>query len=160
MTTMEGRKGEKPDLQDCATTMAVAIIVERIINLSKEDKDDLYELMKEMPRAETEDEINEIGASMVEILDQAVVALHRINGSEGNESGAGLQNWMRHYGAKIKEYREAASMTQLDLAAKSGLPQSHISRLEAGKHSPSQRTLIKIADALGITLRDLDPSAD
>jgi len=51
-------------------------------------------------------------------------------------------------------------MTQQQLAEKAGLPQSHISRLEAGMHSPSHKTLEKIAAAMEIAMGDLDPAAD
>ena len=50
-------------------------------------------------------------------------------------------------------------VTQEQLAAKAGLPQSHISRLEGAKHSPSRATLEKIAAALEVPLSCLDPSA-
>jgi transcriptional regulator with XRE-family HTH domain len=49
-------------------------------------------------------------------------------------------------------------MTQVELAQRSSLPQSHISRLEAGKHSPTQTTLEKLAQALDANLSDLEPS--
>jgi DNA-binding XRE family transcriptional regulator len=160
MATTEITKAGKPELQDRAMTMAVAILVERIGSLPKDDKDDLYELFKELPRAETVDELNEIGLSMLEILDQAPVTLHKLNGGEAPAPGPGLQGWINHFGKKIREYREAAGMTQIELANKAGIPQSHVSRLEAGKHSPSHRTLEKLADALGILVRDLDPSAE
>jgi hypothetical protein len=43
---------------------------------------------------------------------------------------------------------------------KSGLPQSHISRLERARHRPSRATVEKIARALGRLVSDFDPSAD
>jgi len=64
---------------------------------------------------------------------------------------------MDFVGKKIRERREAAGLTQEQLAEKSGLPQSHISRLENARHSPSRSTLDKIASALQISLADLDP---
>src|SRR3712207_7329157 len=55
------------------STMAVAILVERIQSLPKEDRDDLYELMKEVLTAETREEFDSIARTMREILDQAPV---------------------------------------------------------------------------------------
>ncbi|MDM8008608.1 MAG: helix-turn-helix transcriptional regulator [Phycisphaerae bacterium] len=49
-------------------------------------------------------------------------------------------------------------MVKKALASKSGLPQSHISRLEAGRHSPSHKTLEKLASALAVPVNRLDPS--
>lgn len=70
-----------------------------------------------------------------------------------------LQSWMDFAGGKIRCFREQAGLTQQELAEKSGLRQSHISRLEKGHHSPSAMTLEKIAAALGTTVSKLDPSA-
>lgn len=69
-----------------------------------------------------------------------------------------LQKRMDFIGGRIKEKRKALNMNQEELAEKSGLPQSHISRIESGVHSPSYRTLEKIAKALDTTVGDLDPS--
>ena len=51
-----------------------------------------------------------------------------------------------------------AELTQVELAEKSGIPQSHISRLESNKHSPSRATLKRIAKALKVDLSELDPT--
>jgi predicted transcriptional regulator len=61
-------------------------------------------------------------------------------------------------GMKVRKYREEKNWTQQELAEKSGLQQAQISRLEAGVHSPSHKTLEKIAKALNITVGDIDPS--
>jgi transcriptional regulator with XRE-family HTH domain len=63
-----------------------------------------------------------------------------------------------YLGGTIKKKRTEKGLTQAQLAEKSGLQQSHISRLEAGRYSPSWKTLGKIAEALGIEIGDLDPS--
>ena len=73
--------------------------------------------------------------------------------------GPGLQNWLDYVSKRIRELREKAGWTQEDLAQKTGLPQSHISRLENGKHSPAHATLEKIAAALGVGVGEIDPSA-
>ena len=59
---------------------------------------------------------------------------------------------------RLKRLRAAASLTQEQLAKKSGLPQSHISRLEAAQHSPSFKTVTKLAEALDVSIDDLDPA--
>lgn len=158
MATKEKIKRGKPEsLQNQATTMALAILVERIRSLQDDDKNDLYLLMKELPQAETNDDVQEIADSMLEILDQKPINLNTLN--LGSAPGSGLKKWIDYVGGKIRDLRIKSAMTQEDLANKSGLPQSHISRLESGKHSPSQMTLEKIARALNVELSDLDPSA-
>lgn len=158
MATKELVSSGKPEgWQNQAITLALAILVERIGRLPKDDKKDLYELMKELTTAETQEEVADIHLSILEILDQSPVTVTKldVNGVPGN----GLKKWIEYVSAKIRELREAAGMTQVDLATKSGLPQSHISRLESRKHSPSRITLERIAKALGVPLTDLDPSA-
>jgi transcriptional regulator with XRE-family HTH domain len=60
---------------------------------------------------------------------------------------------------RIKDLRVNAHLTQEELAELSGLPQSHISRLESGKHSPSRITLEKLAQALNVGVEAFDLSA-
>lgn len=52
-------------------------------------------------------------------------------------------------GGKIKELREAAGLTQEQLADKTGLQRSNIARIESGKYSTGQDILSRIATALG-----------
>ncbi|MCR4798437.1 MAG: helix-turn-helix transcriptional regulator [Lachnospiraceae bacterium] len=49
--------------------------------------------------------------------------------------------------------RIAANMTQKDLAEKSGIRQSNISRIESGACSPTIATLQALAKGLGMELR-------
>jgi len=51
------------------------------------------------------------------------------------------RKWAEHVGKKIKEFREQAQLTQVQLAEKAGLPQSHISRLEIAESSATHLTL-------------------
>ena len=142
-----------------ALTMAVGIMVERIQSLPKEDRDDLYELMKEIPKAETPDDVNSIAVSMREILDQSPIRLRALDQTTPFRPGSGLQKWIEFVSGRIRELRTKAGLTQVRLAAKAGLPQSHISRLENAEHSPSRLTLEKIARALGMPVSAFDPSA-
>lgn len=54
--------------------------------------------------------------------------------------------------AKIKEMRNAAQLTQLQLAKTLGTKQENIARWEAGRHEPSLSTLKRIADATGFKM--------
>ena len=152
--------GLSPTLGQQALTMALAILVERIRGLPKEDKQDLFELVKEIPNSNPED-LESVVLTMREILDQEPGRVVRMNWPENPDQHLpGLTKWMDYVARRITDARTAAGLTQNELAAKSGLPQSHISRLECGKHSPSRVTLERIAAALGIHLSDLDPSAE
>ena len=58
-------------------------------------------------------------------------------------------------GARIKKAREAASLTQEQLAEMVGLSSSHISVVERGVKAPRLETLVAIANALGVTADSL-----
>ena len=54
---------------------------------------------------------------------------------------------------QIVRVRQQKNMTQEQLAELIGTKKSNISRLESGKYNPSLEMLIKIAQALGKTLK-------
>jgi DNA-binding XRE family transcriptional regulator len=54
---------------------------------------------------------------------------------------------------QVMELREKHGLTQAELAKRSGVDQGDISRIERGSAMPSERTLLRIADALDADLR-------
>lgn len=58
-------------------------------------------------------------------------------------------------GERIKAMRKRAGLTQAELAEKLEIPYQSIGQWERGIRIPKQETLIKIAKALGVHLRDL-----
>lgn len=69
---------------------------------------------------------------------------------------AKVKSHREYVGRQIAMKRAERGMTQEQLAEKSGLPQSHICRLETGKHTPTSLTIKKIADALEVSPESLD----
>ena len=60
-------------------------------------------------------------------------------------------------GARIRELRLAAGLTQAELARRTGIHRPNIARVEAGRHTPSLETLARLASAIGVpTTRVLD----
>ena len=49
--------------------------------------------------------------------------------------------------------RKLQGMTQAELAKRSGIPRSNITRFESGNYNPSLEQLVRIATALGMTLQ-------
>jgi HTH-type transcriptional regulator / antitoxin HipB len=49
---------------------------------------------------------------------------------------------------KVLQYRQANRLSQTELAARLGMRQPNIARLEAGEHAPSLETLSRLADVL------------
>jgi ribosome-binding protein aMBF1 (putative translation factor) len=138
------------------SVLAVAVLVDRIRTLSREDRDDLFALFEALAVAETEEERDAAACGMCEILRQQKSQARPMD--LGGEPSEGLQRWMGFVSERIRHFREEAGLTQQELAEKTGLRQSHISRLEQAHHSPSALTLEKIAGALGIAVSELDPS--
>jgi ribosome-binding protein aMBF1 (putative translation factor) len=54
---------------------------------------------------------------------------------------------------QLIELRERRGLTQAGLAAATGIDQSDISRIERGSANPTEKTLTRLADALGADLR-------
>lgn len=58
-------------------------------------------------------------------------------------------------GRKIRQHRMAQHLSQAKLALMVDTDQAAIARIEAGKHNTGIEKYIKIADALGMELKDL-----
>lgn len=144
------------DMLNDPSVLAIAVLVDRIRTLSREDRNDLFSLFEALAVAETEEDRDAAACGVREILRQhkSQVLPMKLDG----EPSEGLQRWMGFVSERIRHFREQAGLTQQELAEKTGLRQSHISRLEQGHHSPSALTLEKIAGALGIAVTELDPS--
>jgi len=145
------------DMREAGLRMALAILIERVRGLPKEDREDLHELSKAIAQAESDDELESAFRAMHEILEQAPMQVRPMD--TDLEFSHGLQRWIDFASSRLVALRKKAGLTQQELAKRSGIPQSHISRLEAGKHSPSSATLEKLTRALGVPFSEIDPSA-
>ena len=58
-------------------------------------------------------------------------------------------------GGRIREYREAAGLTQAELSSRAGIGRVTLTRIEKREHSPRTETLAAIARILGIEVEDL-----
>lgn len=155
MNTAKQQQEQSVDLGEAALTMAIAVLVERISSLPREDREDLFKLSKVLFAAESPEESRSAQRAFREILDQSkgkTVAFC------SEDEASGMKGWIAFISGRIREARESAGLTQEALEAVTGLPQSHISRLENGVHSPSSTTLQKIANATGKPMTFFDPS--
>lgn len=63
------------------------------------------------------------------------------------------------FGEKVRDAREAAGLSQRDLASRMSTSQAAVARLEAGGVGSTLTTLQKVADALGLMVTvDLAPT--
>jgi DNA-binding XRE family transcriptional regulator len=67
-----------------------------------------------------------------------------------------VDSYKKNIGDAIRKRREELDLTQEQLAERCGLPQSHICRLEIGKHAPTRSTIERIAKALETEPSKLD----
>jgi transcriptional regulator with XRE-family HTH domain len=68
---------------------------------------------------------------------------------------AATQQHRRLLGEAVRTKRKKAGLSQETLAEKAALSTVFISRVERGKESPTVDSLLKIARALGVRVRDL-----
>jgi transcriptional regulator with XRE-family HTH domain len=59
---------------------------------------------------------------------------------------------LRRVGKNIRLLRVEHDLPQDGLARDAGIERTHFSALEKGRHNPSLLTLLKVADALGVSL--------
>lgn len=58
------------------------------------------------------------------------------------------------FGIRLRELREKEGLTQLDLEIQSGINRTEISRIENGQKNIEFMTIVKLAVALDIDLKD------
>ena len=62
-----------------------------------------------------------------------------------------IENTIKNIAWRIREEREKANISQLDLSYKAGLSQNQVFYIETGRRTPNLHTLLKICDALRIS---------
>lgn len=86
------------------------------------------------------------------------IGLGKTYREDGEPSGIqDLNLWASSIGQNIRSIRLSAGMTQVEVAAISGIDQRHISEIECGKSRAMDRTLYKIANAIGCSIDEIDP---
>ena len=72
-------------------------------------------------------------------------------------NGLSVDARLEIFGEKIRTFRRARGLTQLELAENSALDRKTISRIENHQYSPSLSTIFSIAEALEVEPKDLMP---
>lgn len=62
---------------------------------------------------------------------------------------------LKAFGKKIKSVRKAKGLSQLDLEIESGINRTEISRIENAQRNIEFYTIVKLANALDVSVRDL-----
>jgi transcriptional regulator with XRE-family HTH domain len=66
----------------------------------------------------------------------------------------------RRFGERLRELREAAGLTQIDLSYAVGITQSGISKIERGATSPTLDVILRLAGACGVTIASMTDGID
>ncbi len=133
-------------------------------SLPQEVAEDVKELFELASKAESEQEKKEIGETIFELIwpDSLVVKIEEEFKLDHEDTAVRkrLQEYRERVGREIKKERLKQRLSQANLADKAGILQSHVSRLETGKHVPTHYTIERIAEALGVSPSSLDPGFD
>jgi len=143
------------DCVDKFAATALGVVLNRIEQLSKEDRDDMFEAFLSLKKDSSSENRDAVQATFEEILGQTEIKIVE------EEIGVAAQssNWSDFVSRKLLELRKQAGMTQKDVAEAAKMQQSHICRIERREISPSQKTIKRLAIALGVSVCVFDPSA-
>jgi len=133
-----------------------------LLNLTPKQEGYLHELRDLFQNTSDESERAEILDAFVEIIskDNGNSAEGDASAGVSTETKTLVEEYHRKVGKEIRKRRHATGLTQVELARKAGIPQSHVSRLEAGRHTPTHITIKKLAKALRTQPKMLDPGFD
>jgi DNA-binding transcriptional regulator YiaG len=153
---MSVTSNERLNGADRPRTLSVVFQTKR--ELTAGDIKDLRELLQLYSSAleqGRDDEVANITDAISELLGERDDSFEVLTMAASDEP---IQKWLGFVSKRIHSLRKKAGLTQMQLAERCGLPQSHISRLERGEHSPSNKSIRAIATALGVHPKELDPS--
>jgi DNA-binding XRE family transcriptional regulator len=137
-------------------------MLDRILGLRPTQQKRIVELVQLYQEAASEQEAIEIGEVVAEILfrDPSACTAAPLEDEQSKDKGKALDEHRAYVGRQIKKHRQRLKMSQEDLAEKAEIPQSHVCRLETGKHAPTYLTIEKLAKAMNIKPSELDPGFD
>lgn len=144
-------------LESKLAAAALATLVARMVKLDEADQRALFVCVKDLSTIKGREDAEDTMKTILEILEPRPEGGILVSSDELDKAHPRQchESWLVWISQQLKSLREERRMTQEELAERSGLPQSHISRLEAGRHSPSMKTLKKLAGALGVDVNSL-----
>jgi transcriptional regulator with XRE-family HTH domain len=77
-----------------------------------------------------------------------------------DDSADDIEAVIRRMVLRIKEEREKAHISQMDLSLKAGLSQNLVNYIESGRRTPNLYTILKISKVLNIEPSSLFDSSD
>ena len=71
--------------------------------------------------------------------------------------GSAVSEVLERFGKKLRSVRTGKGISQEELARRSGLHRTYVSRVERGERNISLANIAKLAGALGVRMGDLMP---
>lgn len=146
-----------------ASKQMVAALAAGYAKLSERRRDRVDKMLDLFKRSEDVAEQGEILHAIFEIVAPEIIKRSGSAGVTANleegvrsDSKEKVRSHREYVGKVIAMKRANARMTQEQLAKKARIPQSHVCRIETGKHMPTSMTIKRIADALGVAPESLD----
>ena len=135
------------------------LMLNRMLSFPPKKQERLLELSRLYQASNCDSEQLEIVQVLAEILFGENVALESAPLEESSLEGKKELKLHREYvGRQVLKFRREKGLSQGELAKLSGLPQSHISRIENGKHVSTFYTIKKLAKAMKVRMDLIDPS--
>lgn len=92
--------------------------------------------------------------------EQTKRGVQRSGSAEGIDRGQHERTYMFELGQRVRTLREERGLTQNALAKSAGIATDMVSRLENGHYSsPGLRTLLRLADGMGLSVGAMLPEA-
>lgn len=146
-----------------AMRRSMASFFDAVRRMTPDDAADIGELFLEIKSAEEAGDrrrANAALATLIEFFAARPEEYKAVSPARTQKRPPALQKWVDHVAKTVRRLRQEREWSQEHLAEKSGLPQSHISRIERGSLSASRKTVAKLARALGVAVSKIDPSDD
>ena len=150
----DGSNGELTSIKRLVVT-AFHVFADTIQPLSNDEKNDLFEAILTLKEDSSFENKEAVCKLFEEILQHKPIKIEAIplgDLPKGNP-------WSCFVAERLKELRNDKGLTQKELAKRSGLRQPHVSRIERGEMSPTRKTIEKLAQGLGVEMKEFDPSA-
>ena len=92
---------------------------------------------------------------MAQVKRRATGAWSALSVSRSVTRGVAMSTIQERIGKRIQQLRDAAGLTQSQLADRAGVNAEHISRIERAEKGPSIELLDRVAGALGVSIKAL-----
>lgn len=132
------------------STLGLVLLLHRVALLDTDDQIELWRLAKDFMQKPSPRQVEEIMHCMLEILDDADQEPRPAVPWPDTKPTTEYMSWKKYVAKQIRQARKNAGLTQQTLSERTGIPQSHISRIENAQHGPATSTLHRIEEACGL----------